>query len=393
MAFIRRATVTMLFLNRIATASPTPNLSSIVPRNLPSYYLKYSTTTSSDPLPFTTNYLITNLKLSPEIASQVSKRVHFEKPERSDLLLASFRDYGFSNSQICTIIKKRALLLLSDFNKSILPKLEFLESKGASRPQIAHIVTSGPRFLLRSLENCVIPCYDLLKTLVESDERAIECLMRRPFLISETSIADNAQFLLDIGVPGSKIILLFSRRPLSVGINPESFKKAVEEVKELGFNPQRSDFVLALHVKIVVSESTWKRKVDLFKRWGWSEETIASAFARRPWCMVISDSKVGEIMDFFVTHMGWDSMVVAKNPKLLSFSLHKRILPRASVIQFLHSNGLIRRNVTHISAFLISEKLFLQRFIDDLKEKAPQLLKLYQEKKNVSLKMTSSSKD
>ncbi|KAF7837854.1 Transcription termination factor like [Senna tora] len=368
-----------LYLSRIATTSLTPILCSIAHNN------SYSTSTS-EPLSSTANYLVSNLGCSQEIASQVSKHVRFEKPDKSDSVLTLFRSYGFSNSQISQMINARPRLLVAKAHKTILPKLEFLRSKGASMSELVHIVSLNPSFLLRSLENCIVPSYDLFKKIFQSDERTMELIKRQVSIISDSRVANNAAMLLDDGVPESKVALLLLRKPLSVNLQSETFKKVVEEVKELGFNPLKSDFVIALHIKIIMSESSWKRKIDLFKRWGWSEDAIVSAFSKHPWCMVVSEGKIEKIMEFFVISKGWDSMEIAKYPKLLSYSLQKRILPRVSVIQFLQSNGLIRKNARHYAAFLMPEKLFVQQYVDSFKDNAPQLLKLYAKEQNVSKK-------
>ena len=77
-----------------------------------------------------------------------------------------------------------------------------------------------------------------------------------------------------------------------------------------------------------MSKSTWERKVDVYKRWGWSENEIFGAFGQIPWCMTVSEDKIKAIMDFVVNILGCESSVIAKSPILISMGLEKRIIPR-----------------------------------------------------------------
>jgi hypothetical protein len=63
--------------------------------------------------------------------------------------------------------------------------------------------------------------------------------------------------------------------------------------------------------------------------------------------------------------------------------LEKRVIPRAFVLQFLESKGLIK-DAKLAEPFKVTESVFLKRYVTCYKEEASQLLKLYEDKKNVS---------
>ncbi|KAI4345447.1 hypothetical protein L6164_012570 [Bauhinia variegata] len=54
-------------------------------------------------------------------------------------------------------------MLLSDPVKTMSPKVEFFQSKGASSSDVAAILKVSPWIFHRSLKNCIIPYYDFLK--------------------------------------------------------------------------------------------------------------------------------------------------------------------------------------------------------------------------------------
>ena len=163
---------------------------------------------------------------------------------------------------------------------------------------------------------------------------------------------------------------------------PSVFEKAVLEVKDLGFKPDKTFFLVALHAKFSL-KSVWEKKINAYKKWGWSDEIIASAFLKYPWCMLASVEKIDAVMQFFVNHMGWESNVLAKYPILVMLSLEKRVIPRAFVLKFLESKGLIK-DAKSAAPFKASEDVFLKRYVNCFEEEASQLLKLYEEKRDVS---------
>ncbi|XP_031285812.1 uncharacterized protein LOC116144509 [Pistacia vera] len=95
--------------------------------------------------------------------------------------------------------------------------------------------------------------------------------------------------------------------------------------------------------------------------------------------MVTSVDKIMGVMDHFVNKMGWEPSVIMKQYNLLTLSLEKRIIPRASVLQYLSSTGLLKNNpYKEVASFRLPEETFLQRFVNCYDE-APWLMKLYRE--------------
>ncbi|KAJ1414242.1 Transcription termination factor, mitochondrial/chloroplastic [Sesbania bispinosa] len=354
---------------RIRTSLPIPALS----------YLLLQPFSSSKEHSFTFNYLVKICGFSPETASRLSNRVRLNNSDRPDSVLALFRSHGFSNAQLYGIIRTCPKLLTYDPYKTILPKFNFLLSKGASSSDLVHIVTKNPIVLRSSLENTISPCYDLVKRFRLSDESTLLSIKAYASLIYSKNLTQNIQLLLDNGVPESNVAFLFRLHNgyHTITEHHAVFKKAVEEVKELGINPNKSTFIVAMRAKIAKGYPwPWERRINLYKKWGWSEEIIVSAFVRYPWCMLASENKIKAVMEFWVNHMGWSSLILAKHPLLILLSLEKRVIPRALVLQFLQSRGLIK-DAKSISYYTVNEEKFLLKFVNCFEEEASQLLKLY----------------
>ncbi|XP_027332214.1 uncharacterized protein LOC113847357 [Abrus precatorius] len=352
--------------------SPTPTPSSLS--------LRFKFTTTSDPHSFTVSYLVNSCGFSPESALTVSQKFRLNNPQKPDSVLAFFRNRGFSNSQIHGIIKRQLPLLLSDPDKVLLPKFEFLASKGVSRADIVRMVSIGPRFLSRSLENHIVPSYEFVRGFLQSDDQLIACMNRNSSFLSDGRFALNSELLIDNGVKRSDIAKLLRRWP-SI-LCSANLLKTITELKGMGFVPSTSSFCVALLAKRTVNKAKWDEKVETFKKWGWSQEHVLEAFKRQPYCMLSSADKINAVMSYFVSQLGCDSLELVRSPVVFQLSLQKRLIPRASVVDYLNSKGLRKKDASMTTPFALPEKLFLKRFVKRFKEHSSHLLKMYEKNMN-----------
>ncbi|PNY04395.1 hypothetical protein L195_g000816 [Trifolium pratense] len=341
-----------------------------------------TTTSSSDQQSFTISYLTNTCGLSPQDALKVSKRLRFKtpkKPDSQDALKVSkrlrfktpqkpdsvvtfFKNHGFLIHNIQSIILKDPELLVANPIKSILPKFQFLASKGASPSDIVKTVTRCPRFLRVSLDKHIVPAFDLVRSFCPSNQKAIDSIIACPTSISDFRMKPNVKFLIDFGLTGSNIYHLLRTRP-SI-ICSTDLKNAVEEIKELGFDPSKAYFSVALLAKRAITKSQWDAKVDVLKSWGFSEDEIFNAFKRHPNFMLRSPDKLNAVMSFWVDGLGWDPSVLLAKPVLFGFSIEKRLSPRASIVKYLLSKGLLKEGACLCTPFNLSDEDFQRRAIE-----------------------------
>ncbi|KAF8015985.1 hypothetical protein BT93_H1514 [Corymbia citriodora subsp. variegata] len=343
--------------------------------------LRFSST-SSNSQSFTVSYLVDSCGLSPESALSASKLVKFETPSRPDAVIGVFKNRGFTPDQISHIVRRFPALLLSDPDKTLLPKINFLCSRGISDLELAKLVVAVPKILSRSLEKHLVPTFDYIRNLFQSDERAIAAIVRAPRLLYEDPQAEfvpEITTLRNAGVPEVNIRHVVLYHGQIFWCQSLRFHETMNRVKEMGFDPSKLSFVIALHVIMSISESMWRKKIGVYGKWGWSEEVVTLAFRKYPLCMALSESKITAAMDFFVNVVGLDSLVIAQRPLAITFSLGKRIVPRGSVFQVLLSKGLIKP-CSLTTLLTVSEKKFLEKFVTNYLREAPQLLAIYNEK-------------
>jgi mTERF domain-containing protein len=261
-----------------------------------------------------------------------------------------------------------------------LPKFQFFLSKGVSSSDIVSLLIANPKILHSSLEKRLIPLFELLSRFFKTNMDVIVRLIINLHSFAHTPydrIVANINLMTDFGVCDSSIARLLQTWPSIFGSN--DLIKSLEEVKGLGFDPSMTTFGTALMAKKCISEELWNQKVDVFKKWGWSDEDVFQAFRSYPSLMLFSTDKVNLVMTFWVNQLGWNSLSLTKYPNMFGYSLHKRVIPRASVLQFLLMKGLRKKNASLVSPFTCSEKLFLSKFVFSFKEESDYLLKLYED--------------
>ncbi|KAM5563958.1 hypothetical protein ABKV19_018529 [Rosa sericea] len=335
----------------------------------------------------TVSYLVNSCGLSPESAVLVSHKVKLQSLEKADSVLALLREYEFSETQISTLVRRHPRILWADAKKTLAPKLEFFCSIGMSRLDLAKTVTYSRSILDRSLENHIVPSFNLLKDVVHSDVKVLGILKCSPWIFRQKlskTMMPNIELLRELGMPQSSIARLITYYVQIVMREPESFSQLVGEVEQLGFDLRKTFFVQAMLALSGKNKTTWKRNEEAYRRWGWSDNDILSAFRLYPLCMTKSEKKIMGTMDFLVNKMGWHSQKIAKCPHVLCFSFEKRIIPRFSVVKVLMLKGLVEEeNVSLSTIVAIPENYFLNKFVTTYLRQVPQLLNVYQGKVDV----------
>ncbi|XP_019165837.1 PREDICTED: transcription termination factor MTERF5, chloroplastic-like [Ipomoea nil] len=330
---------------------------------------------------FTVSYLINRCGFTPKKALSASKYINFKTPNRAESVLSFLKNHGFSETQALKIVRRDPTILTYNPEKSFLPKLEFLKSLGFPGEHLTHILCVAPSALRSSLERRLLPTIGFLENLLLSRESMRVAVRRYPNILSmdlKAHLEPNVQLLKEMGVPEHKIVYFLTNQPLTFMMYRDKFRKILEELKELGIDPTRKNFLVAFHALACMSKLTWEKKMEGYRKWGLAENEIFEAFSRNPWFMIASQEKVLSAMDFFVNKMGFESSAILKKPMVVLYSLEKRIIPRGLVYQTLLAKGLIRKDLNLLAKMLkVSEAQFVEKFVEHYKKEAPELIEMY----------------
>ncbi|XP_012570949.1 transcription termination factor MTERF8, chloroplastic-like [Cicer arietinum] len=312
---------------------------------------------------------------------KLSKRLQIKNPNSPNAVIQLLKTYGFSDSQLCSYVKKHPFVLLSDPEKTLLPKLKFFHSIGVSTTDLPKILIGNTSFLTKSLEKTIIPRYEIIRSLVRNDEEVVSTMKHGSWNVHSVWVVNDAvqniEVLRQLGVPQGCISLLVSNFPSVAFAKHSKFVEAVNIVKEIGFDPSKSNFVLAVQVIAKMDKEIWESRLKIFERWGWSRDLCRLAFRKYPQCMMISEKKIMKTMSFLVKDMGFTQEDIAKSPMILNRNFEKTLVPRYAVVKILKSKGLIKRDYSITSIISISEKKFLGRFVTRFQKDAALLMDAY----------------
>ncbi|XP_065865130.1 transcription termination factor MTERF9, chloroplastic-like [Euphorbia lathyris] len=273
------------------------------------------TTTATSSPSFTVDFLINSCGLSLKSALSVSKKfqLNHKTPQIPQAVLELFKSHHFSDTHVAQLIVKRPQVLNCRIHDNLKPKFEYLVKIG--------------------------------------------------FEVKEG------------GVPAHVVERFLILQPRSIFQNPEKLINAVNFVKNLGFETADKMFIHAFRVMILMSESTWKKKIKVMKNMGFSEDDILKAFKRFPQCLACSEDNIRKTLHFYFNTMKLEPQTIIVNPALLGYSIEKRVRPRYHVLKVLESKKLIEGIKLWI--LVIGEKNFCDKYIDQFKDEVPGLLEFY----------------
>ncbi|GER44747.1 mitochondrial transcription termination factorfamily protein, partial [Striga asiatica] len=317
------------------------------------------------------SFLINSCGLSPKDAVAASKRVHFDSPDKPNNFLGVLQKQGFTEPQISRIVRGHPNLLTLNPEKCILPKIQFFRRSlvGVSEKDVLDTVSRFPCFLASSLKHKLEPNLDYLKNLVgpETTETLFRKGSRALSRFNLTSkVIPNMNHLQEIGVPPAFLELSLFQCIGIFSLKSNEFKKLAQNVSEMGFDPSKSMFVLAMNALSGKTRlSLWNKCYQVYQKWGWSRDDILSAFLKHPNCMLCSEKKITAILEFVVRELGREARVVARCPSIIFYSMEKRIVPRCTLVRDLASKGLVKEDWALTSVLRLTEEDFMRKYVMD----------------------------
>ncbi|KAJ4975921.1 hypothetical protein NE237_001027 [Protea cynaroides] len=322
----------------------------------------------------TVDYFVNSCGLSPESALKASKYIALRNTAKADSVLTLFKNYGFTQKQISSIICQKPSILGYDPEKILKPKIELLCNMGISGPTLGKIISRYSSFLTENVERKLIPTLEFLKSFIDSDEKIAIALSRMiwSFRIPEL-MAPNIEILRNLGVPENHISNLLFLHPRLLTWKPERFKKIVINAKEMGLNPSTYIFIHGIRVLAASNKPVWEAKIAVFRSFGWLEDEISLLFRKQPTIFCLSEKTIRKKLDFFVNEFNWTVADFGKCPVVLWSSLEKRIVPRCSVLRGLLEKGLMKKEGMHTAFWLTDVKFYDKYVLKYLDEQPPRL--------------------
>ncbi|WZY96309.1 hypothetical protein YC2023_068638 [Brassica napus] len=241
---------------------------------------------------------------------------------QSDSVLNLLTSYGFTSTQISKIITTYPRLLTLDAKTTLLPKLQSLQSRGASTSELTEIISKVPKILSKRGTKSTGLYFDFIKDIIHNDGKSSHSSTTTG---KQGNKMRNVSVLRDMGVPQRFLFTLLVSESQPV-CGKEKFEMSVKKVVEMGFDPATSKFVQALHVFYEMSERTIEEKVNVYNKLGFRVEEVWEMFNKWPYYLKFSERKITQTFETLKRCGLGDEEVVAvmkKRPECMRASEEK----------------------------------------------------------------------
>ncbi|KAG8092731.1 hypothetical protein GUJ93_ZPchr0012g22096 [Zizania palustris] len=324
-------------------------------------------------------YLVASCHLSPEQATKASKVIsHLKSPSRPDAVLAFLSGLGLSNADIAATVAYDPRLLCTEVDRTLTPRLADLSDLGLSSSQIARLVLLDPARFRRP---SVISKLQYYVPLFGSFEALLQVLKNNSYLLSsdlENVVKPNIATLRECGIRACDIAKLCHPLPRLISTNPERVRAMVAQAEDIGVPRSSRMFRHALQAVAFISKETITAKVESLKEaFGWSDAEVRTAVSKLPAVLRSSHDRMHRMSEFLISEVGLEPSYVANRPAMLTYSLERRLMPRYCVVKYLKANGLLEFDRSYYTAFQMTEKAFVEKYISPHSEAEPQLAEDY----------------
>ncbi|XP_010694646.2 transcription termination factor MTERF5, chloroplastic [Beta vulgaris subsp. vulgaris] len=348
---------------------------------------------SSVPPSFSIQYLTNSCGLSLNSAISTAKKITLEEKnkEHFDSVISFLKSHEFSDTQITELVQKYPAVLQCRILTNLKPKIEFLIENGIQGSNVPKLIISTPAIFFRSLDAQLKPAMALIKRVLTSPDKLLVVARRGSWILTTDwkSWHKNLDYLIELGVPKRRVQELLVLQPRCLYQDIERIKYGVEMVKNMGVKPDDVKFIHTFRVISSLSELGWKRKVKVFESLGWNSGEVVSTFTKSPHCLSCSEEKLRNAMDYFVNTVKVDRRTIINYPKILMYSIQKRVIPRYTVWKILEERKLIRRS-QFIWVLNKSESDFIEQYVTRYSDLIPHLRSIYLSCKEDSITPTSS---
>ncbi|GKB33054.1 mitochodrial transcription termination factor [Tanacetum coccineum] len=309
-----------------------------------SHHIKYISISSSNPnespkphFSFLVNFLINSAGFTKEAAITTSSKVpSLRSIKNPELVINILKQYKLENTHIKDIIFYAPEILTCKPNKTVEPKIRVFLEYGFSESDLVQLIKSNPGLLRKRLHTRIIPIIDFIKRFVDSDEQAIQVILKTKWLFYNSYNSDkmsaNLLKLQIRGLSNDQIVRLITNTPWCFNLDPLVFqRKLVGVVEELGILENSKLFVYGIYIITRFKKSTTEKKLRILRDYGWSQEEIAKFVSSNPVNLGYSEAKVRQWLDFFMKELGYTPAYLTTHLNLLSLSLEKRVKPRYHV--------------------------------------------------------------
>uniref|UniRef100_A0ACD5TCE0 Uncharacterized protein n=1 Tax=Avena sativa TaxID=4498 RepID=A0ACD5TCE0_AVESA len=325
------------------------------------------------------DYLVATCGLTRAQAFKASTKLsHIKSPSKPDAVLSYLAGLGLSGGDVAKVVAKDPRFLCISVERTMAPVVSGLTGLGLSHSEIARLVSfAGVSFRSRSM----VSRLQYYQHLFGSFENLLLVLRRNAYLLSldlQGTAKPTIALLRECGLDACDIAKLCVRLPRLLTTKLERVRAMVACAEGLGVPRDSGMFSEALRAVAFLGEKKIAAKLEHLKdTLGWSDAEVGTAVCKAPMLLRASKDRMQRLSEFLISEVGLEPTYVAHRPALLTYSLEGRIRPRYCVFKFLKENGLLHHDRDYYAAFMVTEKVFVKKYISPHSESAPHLAEDY----------------
>ncbi|TKW20533.1 hypothetical protein SEVIR_4G094800v4 [Setaria viridis] len=319
------------------------------------------------------DYLVATCGLTRTQAVKAHKKLSYLKDlTKPDAVLAFLSDLGIPRSDIAAVVAVDPRCLCASVERTLAPRVAELGGLGLSHPQLARIIPYFYTSRCSSLRRTV----GFWLEVFGSFNKLLQALRMNRGILSvdiEGVAKPNLAFLQQCGIGACEIpgMNLYSSRLFIM--NPKSLQEAAERVEELGLKRGSQMFRRALALVAFMSKEDVTRKLELFQKFGFSQDQVLVIVRKAPLVLPLTEEKIRRVMHFLMRDVGLEAPYIVQRPALFMYSLERRLLPRHWLLKVLREKGLLNVDVDYYYTAKLAERIFLQKFMHPFKDRVPGL--------------------
>ncbi|XP_037455909.1 transcription termination factor MTERF4, chloroplastic-like [Triticum dicoccoides] len=323
-------------------------------------------------------YLVSTCGLTrPQALKASPKLSHLKSPDKPDAVLAFLAGIGLSTADVAAVVAKDPQLLCAGVESILAPNVAALAGVGLSRSDIARLFSLGrSQFRSRAMASTLHYYLHLFGSL----ENLLRALKYGSLLSSDIEgvVKPNVAFLQECGLATCDIAKLCISWRYLLQTNPDRLREMVACAEGLGVPRGSPMFRHALRAVAFLSEEKLTTKLEhLKKMFRLSDAEVGIVISKAPAVLLKTKESLQRRSEFLMSEVGLEPTYIAYRPAMLMYSLEGRIRPRYYVVKFLKQNGLIDHDRDFFNTVMVSEKVFMERFICPHKKAAPHLAEDY----------------
>ncbi|XP_044962370.1 uncharacterized protein LOC123413496 [Hordeum vulgare subsp. vulgare] len=324
------------------------------------------------------DYLVRTCGLTRAQALKASTKLsHLKSPSKPDAVLAFLAGLGLSTADVAAVVSKDPKLLCAGVEETLAPVVDGLTGLGLSHSEIARLVSLARQKFRQKSSISKLQYY---LHLFRSSENLLRAMKFCDLLSHSLKrvVKPNVAFLRECGLGDYDIAKLCVSRPRMITTRPEHIQAMVACAENIGVPRYSGMFRHALHAVASFNEEEVSTRVDYLKStFMWTDAEVGIAVSKAPNLLMKSKVMMQRRSEFFISEVGLEPAYIAHRPIMLTYSLEGRVRPRYYAVKFLTENGLLDYACDFYNTVMVSEKVFMKKFICPHKQAAPNLAEDY----------------